>query len=55
MIMSPFGSATEMPLAAGRIFKSTAASGRVIKLPVVPVLALIEWVETKEIVLFDKL
>jgi hypothetical protein len=55
VIMSPFGSATEMPLVAGRIFKGTAASRSAMKLPVVPVSALIEWVETKEIGLFDKL
>jgi hypothetical protein len=38
-----------MPLVAGRIFKGIAASRRAMKLPVVPVSALIEWVETKEI------
>ena len=46
--MSPFGRDTEMPLVVGHMSRSTAASGRAIKLPVVPVSALMEWVETEE-------
>ena len=49
VIMSPFGRATDMPLLVGHISNRTAASGSAIKFPVVPVSALIEWVETKEV------
>ena len=48
MIISPFGRDTEMPLFVGQMSRSTAASGRAIKLPVVPVSAFIEWVETED-------
>ena len=47
-LMWPFGRDTEMPLFVGQMSRSTAASGRAIKLPVVPVSALIEWVETED-------
>ena len=48
VIISPFGRDTEMPLFVGQMSRSTAASKRAIKLPVVPVSALIEWVETED-------
>ena len=53
VIMSTSESATEMPLVARYVFKSTAASGQTMKLPVVPVSALIEWLETKGRGVFD--
>ena len=44
----PSGSATDMPLTAGLMLSKTEISERAIKFPVVPVSALIEWVEAEE-------
>ena len=48
LITCPLGRDTDIPLATGVMSNNTAASGRAMKFPVVPVSALIEWVETKE-------
>ena len=48
VIISPFGRDTEMPLFVGQMSRSTAASVRAIKLAVVQVSALIEWIETED-------
>ena len=48
IITWPSGSATEMPLTAGLMLIKTEISQRAIKFPVVPVSALIQWVETEE-------
>ena len=56
-ITCPLGRATEIPSSpTGLMSSKTAASGREMKLPVVPVSAFMEWVETKEeSLLADKL
>ena len=45
---SSAGSATEMPLTAGLMLSKTEISERTIKFPLVPVSALIEWVDAEE-------
>jgi len=47
-ITCPLGRETDIPSTTGLMSSSTAASGRAMKLPVVPVSALIEWVATEE-------
>ena len=47
-ITCPLGRETEIPLTTGLMSSSTAASGNAMKLPVVPVSALIEWVAAEE-------
>ena len=48
LITCLLGRETEIPLATGVMSNNAAASGRAIKFPVIPVSALIEWVESKE-------
>ena len=47
IITWPSGSATEMPLTAGLMLSNTEISDRAIKFSVVPVSALIEWINQK--------
>ena len=48
IITWPSGSATEMPLTAGLMLSKMEILDRAIKFPVLPVSALIEWVEAEE-------